>query len=182
MISACQPVFRFDSRRKQTPLGSPRSDASCVTVAAEITQPQQVAQPDEGRPMAWSDWDVMGWMITIGVLLHSYIYIYILCIYIYTLILYIYFLILYINMLNIYMLYIYISAYMRLHCMCIYVYISLYYVYIYIYCLYYLYVYKYTVTVYIYTHIPGPIHKPFKQVLPKSSQVPNSCHYPVNEV
>ena len=123
--------FRFQAQTNS--VGIPASDASCVTVAAEITQPQQVAQPDEGQPMAWSDWDVMGWMITIGVLLHSYIYIHIMHIYTHILV-YIYILILYISMLNIYIyvIYIYISAYMRLHCMCIYVYISLYYVYIYI--------------------------------------------------
>ena len=47
MISACQPeYFRFQANSVGIP-------ASCVTVAAEITQPQKVAQPDsEGRPMA----------------------------------------------------------------------------------------------------------------------------------
>ena len=85
-------------------------------------------------------------------------------------------------MLNIYIYVIYIYLRICVYTVCVYMYIYLYTMCIYIYCLYYLYVYKYTVTVYIYTHIPGPIHKPFKQVLPKSSQVPNSCHYPVNEV
>ena len=42
--------FRFQAQTNS--VGIPASDASCVTVAAEITQPQQVAQPDEGRPMA----------------------------------------------------------------------------------------------------------------------------------
>ena len=39
--------FRFQAQTNS--VGIPASDASCVTVAAEITQPQKVAQPFVGR-------------------------------------------------------------------------------------------------------------------------------------
>ena len=131
--------FRFQAQTNSG--GIPASDASCVTVAAEITQPQKVAQPFVGRSTTGMirlrrdgmDGSQLGFYCIAIYIYYAYVhmhilYVYILYIYIniyiYILILYIY-----INMLYIYILICYIYIYINM----LYIYILICYIYIYIY-------------------------------------------------